>query len=118
MNGGRQKYGADGLPHSSRWKIYNNFVDHAMRALSPAAERTWHVLFRHARKDGRVKIAQTRIALAIGRRTQAVVKAIQELERAGLLVKVSRGGLNRGPSWYIVVDAMGEADRRQRVRSR
>ena len=101
MNEKQPEYDTGGLPRNLRWRTYNAFVDCAMKGLTPAAERTWHALFRHAKRDGRVRLAQSYIAKIVGRSGQAVKMALAELEAAELLTKISYGR-GRRVSWYVI----------------
>ena len=58
------------------------------------------MLFRDVKGTGLARMAHQQIALCIGRKRRTVVRAIKELEKAGLITVVERGGLNRGPSTY------------------
>jgi len=77
-------------------------VDYTLAGLDRSAMAVWMVLYRDT-KDGIARTGQTDIArrAGIGRRT--VVRAVNRLEKQGLLVRVHRGGLNRGTSSYRVL---------------
>ena len=85
----------------NRWNDLNQFIDITMRDLTPAQTAVWLTLFRDERK-GVSKSAQTYIAERCGLSRESVSRAINELERRGLVQKLHQGGLNRGLSWYRV----------------
>ncbi|MBP7747138.1 MAG: helix-turn-helix domain-containing protein [Phycisphaerae bacterium] len=86
----------------SRWRTFNRFCDGCLPGLSRGALVTWCILFRHAKPDGKVRLSQARLGRTGGMSVATVRRAIRELERRGLLVTVTRGDRNSGPSWYIV----------------
>lgn len=84
-----------------RFAVLNSFVDCSLRDLSRVELATWLVLYRDTR-DGIATTSQADIAKRIGASDRAVRSAIGQLQRAGLLVVVRRGGLLQGPSRYRV----------------
>ena len=85
----------------NRWNDLNQFIDITMRDLTPAQTAVWLTLFRDERK-GVSKSAQTYIAERCGLSRESVSRAINELERRGLVQTLHQGGLNQGLSWYRV----------------
>lgn len=85
----------------NRWNELNQFIDITMRELTPAQTAVWLTLFRDERK-GVSKSAQTYIAERCGLSRESVSRAINELERRGLVQTLHQGGLNQGLSWYRV----------------
>lgn len=85
----------------NRFAVLNDFVDFSMAGLLPTDALVWLVLYRDT-KVGVARTAQSDIArrAGIGRRT--VVRAVERLQKHGLLTVVRHGGLNRGPSTYRV----------------
>ena len=84
-----------------RFAMLNTFVDAGMFGLTKVELGTWLVLFRDTR-DGIAHTGESDIAARIGCSQRAVTAAVSSLHRTGLLVRVSRGGINRGPSRYRV----------------
>ena len=85
----------------NRWNELNQFIDVTLRELTPAQAAVWLTLFRDERK-GVSKSAQTYIAERCGLSRESVSRAINELERRGLVQTLHQGGLNQGLSWYRV----------------
>jgi predicted transcriptional regulator len=85
----------------SRWNDLNQFIDVTMRELTPAQTAVWLTLFRDERK-GVAKSAQAYIAERCGLSRESVSRAINELQRRGLVQTLHQGGLNQGLSWYRV----------------
>ena len=85
----------------NRWNELNQFIDVTLRELTPAQTAVWLTLFRDERK-GVSKSAQTYIAERCGLSRESVSRAINELERRGLVQTLHQGGLNQGLSWYRV----------------
>jgi len=85
----------------NRWNELNQFIDVTMRELTPAQTAVWLTLFRDERKSVS-KSAQTYIAERCGLSRESVSRAINELERRGLVQTLHQGGLNQGLSWYRV----------------
>lgn len=84
-----------------RFAVLNAFVDAGMVSLSKVEALTWLVLYRDTR-DGTAHTSMDSIAVRIGCKRLAVVRAVARLRRRGLLVQVFKGGINRGPSIYRV----------------
>lgn len=116
--------GANGLPHQTparhqghqskakgkparrktadRFAVLNAFVDCTMADLSRAESLVWLVLYRDTKPDGTARTGAADVARRIGTTRRAVVNALAKLRRRGLLRVVFKGGLNRGPSRYVV----------------
>jgi hypothetical protein len=82
-----------------RWETLNSFVDFTLQHLTGAERDVWMILYRDT-KDGVARTAQTDIARRAGVRT--VRRAVDGLQRRGLLSVVYRGSLRHGPSSYRV----------------
>jgi len=89
---------------AGRFGTLNEFVDCGMVGLSRVEALTWLVLYRDTR-DGTACTSAESIAKRIGGDRRAVTTALGELQRAGLLRQVFKGGINRGPSRYAVQPA-------------
>jgi len=87
--------------HPDRFGVLNGFVDCSMAELSRAEIATWFVLFRDMR-NGTACTAATDIARRIGTTKRTALSAIDKLRKQGLVERVRKGGLNRGPSVYRV----------------
>lgn len=86
---------------SNRFRELNAYVDRTMEDLPRAEALTWLVLWRDT-KDGTAKTSMEDIARRIGATKRAVVTAVDNLKKRGLLTLVVKGGINRGPSIYRV----------------
>lgn len=86
---------------SNRFRELNAYVDRTMEDLPRAEALTWLVLWRDT-KDGTAKTSMEDIARRIGATKRAVVTAVDNLQKRGLLTLVLKGGINRGPSIYRV----------------
>jgi hypothetical protein len=84
--------------------MLNLFVDEGIGKAGLTAHEalTWLVLYRDTRPNGFATTPVDEIArrAGIGRRT--VLRALERLERLGMLRIARRGGPNRGPSSYAV----------------
>jgi len=87
---------------ADRFGVLNAFVDAGMVGLSKVEAMTWLVLYRDTR-EGTACTSEESIAGRIGCSKRAVTKAVGRLRRRGLLVRVFKGGINRGPSRYRVL---------------
>lgn len=85
-----------------RFATLNAFVDNSLRGLSRVEALTWLVLYRDTR-DGTVSTSIESIAARIGASKRATITAINRLRERGLLIRILKGGINRGPSRYRVV---------------
>ena len=85
-----------------RFGVLNAFVDAGMTGLSKVEALSWLVLYRDTR-DGTACTSEESIAARIGCSKRAVVTAVKTLRLRGLLVRVFKGGINRGPSRYRVL---------------
>ena len=70
-----------------------------MSELSRAEIAVWLILYRDSR-DGKAKTSQADIARRAGINVRTARRAIERLQRRGLLSIVRRGGLRQGPSTY------------------
>lgn len=94
----------DGQNNSAgRWKQFNAFVDKTMADLTRAEASVWMVLFREAKGPDRTsRAALDDIAKRVGVDRKTAWRAIGGLRRRKLITDVEKGGLNKGPSTYIV----------------
>lgn len=88
-----------------RWRLLNAFVDGGVVGLERADVVVWVVLFRHARADGMVKVARTRLVAITGLASGTVKRAIRRLVAAGWLERIRRGGPSSGVAIYCVKHA-------------
>lgn len=86
---------------SDRFAVLNGFVDCTMSGLSRGPLAVWLVLYRDTR-DGTARTSIEDIARRAGLSKRRAVEAVGKLCKVGLLTRVYRGGLNRGPSVYRV----------------
>lgn len=84
-----------------RFRVLNNFVDFTLAELSRAEIAVWLILYRDTR-DGTARTGMAEIARRAGCTRRNVVRAVQRLEKLGLLKVVHRGGFRRGASRYRV----------------
>lgn len=99
--GGTQAKRKGKARHSERFAVLNAFVDGRMAGLSGTQVKTWLCLFRDAR-GGVACTGQTWIARRVGLDERTVRRALQALERAGLIRRVYRGGPGKGASRYRI----------------
>ena len=85
-----------------RFAILNAFTDMTMKELGRAEMAVWLLLYRDTKPNGLARTAQADLARRTGTTTRTVERAVNSLERRGLLTVVRRGGLRRGPSSYRV----------------
>jgi hypothetical protein len=90
-----------GRKTGDRFAVLNGFVDCSMADLSRAELAAWLVLYRDTR-NGTARTSAEDIGRRIGTSKRAVLDALASLRKRGLLTRVYRGGLNRGPSVYRV----------------
>ena len=84
-----------------RFRTLNNFVDFTFAELSRAEIAVWLILYRDTR-DGTARTGMADIARRAGCSRRHIVRAVQRLEKLGLLKVVNRGGFRRGASRYRV----------------
>jgi hypothetical protein len=80
-----------------RFRVLNNFVDFTLAELSRAEFAVWLILYRDTR-DGTARTRMADIARRAGCSRRHIVRAVQRLEKLGLLKVVQRGGFRRGAS--------------------
>lgn len=90
----KKKRGAAG-----RFGAINRFIDETMRSLPATAALVWLVLWRDER-GGTVTASYGSLRERTGRSRRAVAYALDQLEAAGLLKVVRRGGPGAGPNVY------------------
>ena len=87
---------------AGRFQTLNDFVDISARLVDTTAQAVWLVLFRETKPKGVACVSHSQIAMQIGTSRRTVVRAVQKLEKAKLVVVVRRGGLSGGTSVYRV----------------
>lgn len=85
-----------------RFGVLNGFVDCSIAGLSRVELAAWLILYRDTR-NGTAATSQADIARRAGCSVRGVQKAIGKLIDKRLLIRIYRGGLNRGLSRYRVV---------------
>lgn len=93
--GGARRRGGD------RFAVLNAFVDCTLAGLSRAEIAVWLVLYRDTR-NGTARTGAADIARRAGVSKRRTLDALGKLCKRGLVTRVYRGGLNRGPSIYRV----------------
>jgi hypothetical protein len=84
-----------------RFRVLNNFVDFTLAELNRAEIAVWLILYRDTR-DGTARTGMADLARRAGCAKRNAVRAVQRLEKLGLLKVVHRGGFRRGVSRYRV----------------
>jgi hypothetical protein len=97
-NGKRNANGNAG----DRFRVLNGFVDCSIAGLSRVELATWLILYRDTR-NGTAATSQADIARRAGCSVRGIQKAIGKLIDKRLLIRIYRGGLNRGLSRYRVI---------------
>jgi winged helix-turn-helix DNA-binding protein len=87
---------------ADRFAALNAFADFTLRDLDRAEVAVWLLLWRDTKADGLAKTSQADLARRAGIAERTARRAVDRLERAGLLTVVHRGGLRRGVSTYRV----------------
>jgi hypothetical protein len=104
-NGNAMNGKGDGKPKQKtddRFAVLNAFIDFSMGDLDRAEMAVWFALYRDTKPDGLARTSQADLARRAGTSTRTVVRAIQSLERRGLLKIAYRGGLRQGVSSYRI----------------
>jgi hypothetical protein len=84
-----------------RFRVLNNFVDFTLSELNRAEIAVWLILYRDTR-DGTARTGMADLTRRAGCAKRNAVRAVQRLEKLGLLKVVHRGGFRRGVSRYRV----------------
>jgi hypothetical protein len=84
-----------------RFRVLNNFVDFTLAELSRAEIAIWLILYRDTR-DGTARTGIADLARRAGCAKRNAVRAVQRLEKLGLVKAIHRGGFRRGVSRYRV----------------
>ena len=100
--GPRRAKGKPKRRHGDRFAVLNAFADYSARLINTTAQACWWIVYRETKPDGLARVTHQRIADCVGVKRVTVTRAMQRLERAGLLTVVRRGGLRSGPSTYRV----------------
>ncbi|QDT72222.1 helix-turn-helix domain-containing protein [Lacipirellula limnantheis] len=87
---------------AGRFQTMNDFADLSARLVDTTAQAVWWILFRETKPNGLASVSFNQIADLIGLKRRAAMRAVQDLEEAGLLTVVKRGSLNAGPSTYRI----------------
>src|SRR5262245_5689030 len=90
-----------GKATGERFKTLNTFVDFTATGLPRGALLVWLILFRDTR-DGTARTSVADMARRAGCNRSTVIRSVRQLQQAGLLQVVHRGGLGHGPSRYRV----------------
>jgi hypothetical protein len=85
-----------------RFECVNAFVDVTMARLDRAELAVWLLLWRDTKPNGLVRTSQGDLARRAGCSPRTVRRALVALQRKGLVILVSQGGLRGGPSIYRV----------------
>lgn len=87
-----------------RFEAINLFFDRgaAEAKLSLIAVAVWPPMWRHARPDGRVSVSGERLERSTGLSESSIKRAIAELREKRMLKLVTRGGIGRGASVYLM----------------
>lgn len=85
-----------------RFEVLNAFVDTSMANLSRAELAVWLILYRDTRPDGAASTAVGDLARRAGIDRRTALRALKRLRDRRMLRVLRRGGLNRGPSSYLV----------------
>ncbi len=96
------------MERGSRWAMLNDFADHHAHGLGVAAVAVWLLLFRHADRDGRVSVSQSRITRALGCHVRTVRRALTKLRRLGLVTVVTPGSRATGPAVLVLALPIGD----------
>ena len=97
------KKSSAGRKHTGdRFAEINGFVDFSMANLTRGALAVWFILWRDTKPNGLAKTGQTDLARRAGMTERSVRTALTELEKAGLVKVVRRGGVRVGASTYKV----------------
>lgn len=104
IGGGRSNPRPEGKSPATtaRFKTMNEFADFSAKSVSTTAQAAWWILFRETKPNGLASVSFNQIADLIGLKRRAAIRAVQELEDAGLLTVVKRGSLKAGPSTYRI----------------
>ena len=87
---------------AGRFAVLNAFADFTLRTLDRTGIAVWLLLWRDTKADGLAKTSQADLARRAGISDRTARRAIDRLQRAGLLSVVHRGGLRRGISTYRI----------------
>jgi len=86
---------------TGRFAVLNAFADYGMAGVTGAEAKVWFILFRDTKANGLARTGQGDIARRAGfGSTRTVRRALESLERKGMVRIVRRGRLGTGPSVY------------------
>ena len=86
---------------AERFGAINAFTDFTLRSLTRNETAVWLVLWRDT-KGGTARTSQADLARRAGIAERTARRAVDRLERSGLLTVTYRGGLRRGVSTYRI----------------
>jgi hypothetical protein len=86
-----------------RFQVINAFTDFTLAKLDRAEIAVWLILWRDTQPNGLARTSQADLARRAGCNARTVRRALQSLQKAGLVLIVRQGGWNRGLSVYRVV---------------
>ena len=87
---------------AERFGTINAFADFTLRDLDRAEVAVWLLLWRDTKADGLARTSQADLARRAGIAERTARRAVDRLERSGLLTVTYRGGLRRGVSTYRI----------------
>ena len=87
---------------AERFGTINAFVDFTLGSLTRNEAAIWLILWRDER-NGTSRTSQADLARRAGVTRRTVVMVLERLESKRLLLRIRRGGLNRGLSVYRVL---------------
>lgn len=87
-----------------RERVFNDFCDRHMNALSSAGFRTWMALFRYSHEQGgRVTMTQAELARRAGASVTSVRRGLAELRALNLVACIdTRDGTREGAMTYTL----------------
>ena len=84
---------------TKRFQQMNAFVDNSARLVGSTAGMVWLVIFREVKApEGLATVSHRQIADCLGINRRTVLRALKELEEAGLLTVVKRGHMSQKKS--------------------
>lgn len=87
---------------AGRFGVLNAFADVTLATLDRASIAVWLLLWRDTKPNGLARTSQADLARRGGISERSVRRALDVLDRAGLLDVVRRGRIGSGPSTYRV----------------
>ena len=85
----------------SRWAALNQFVDHVLPLLPKGTgAAAWVALYRHANRQNQVAMGAGRLAGLLGVDRRTAQRAMQDLQDAGAIKVIRKGGVRSGCNVY------------------